>query len=59
MLGVLEQDLQKKQIDAQIAVTNTQANNEAKMKQIALKESNNNARFAEELSLKQQGKTGV
>jgi len=58
-MQIAQLDLEKKKIDAQIAITNNTANNEAKMKQIALKESNNNARFQSEVALKQAGGTGV
>lgn len=58
-LKIAQMEFESKQLDLQIAQTQNQANNEAKLKGIALKEQSANARFETEVALKESGKTGV
>ena len=58
-LQIAQMEFEAKKLDLQIAQTQNQRNNENKLKEIALREQNENARFEAEVALKQSGKTGV
>ena len=58
-MQLAEMSLQQKQIELQIAQVQAQKNQEAKLREVALKETNKNARFKAEMSVKQQTGTGI
>ena len=58
-IQLAQMELQRKEIDSQIAITNNQANNDSKMQQIALTQQNNNARMEAELAVKRELGTGI
>lgn len=58
-IRIAEMELERKQLDSQIAIVQNQANNEAKLKEAALRESNSNARFKAETDLKLEMGTGI
>jgi len=58
-LEIANIELQKKEIDAQIAITNNRDNNETKLKDTALKETNENTRFELEAQIKANSPSGT
>ena len=58
-LRIAEMELEGQQMQLQIAQVQNQQNNDAKMKQIALKEQNANARFKSEMVVKETTGTGI
>jgi len=58
-LEIAQIELQKKEIDMQIAITNNRENNETKLKDTALKEQNSNVRFQAEAQIKANSPSGT
>lgn len=58
-LQIAQIELEKKQIDAQIAITNNQDNNATKLKDTALRETNANTRFELEAQIKANSPSGT
>lgn len=58
-LAIANIELQKKEMDMQIAITNNKDNNETKLKNTALKETNENTRFELEANIKANSPSGT
>jgi len=58
-LQIAKMELERKKIDAEIAVVQNKENNQAKLQQVAIKEKNANTRFQSEINLKAQTGEGI